>query len=289
MKRSIVMVAACLLVSAVMVSCGPKSPFPGYKVTDNGLYYKQITKGTGEQIKNGDVVKIDLAYYINDSLIYTTDSLPEQAYDMVRESAFPGDLYDGFRLMHVGDSMSFMINTDSVFLKQFRVPQLPEFAIPGSYMRWEVKASEAMTEEEYQKMKEEQAAALQQASKDAFAAYLKENGIETPATESGLIYVCTQPGKGPKPAANQMVKVHYTGRLLDGTVFDSSIDRGEPIEFPLGAHQVIPGWDEGIALMSKGEKGILYIPYELAYGQRATGPIPAYSNLVFEVELVDFK
>ena len=289
MKRSFVMVAACLLVSAVMTSCGEKSPFPGYKPTGTGLYYKQITIGEGEQIKNGDVVKIDLAYYMNDSLLYTTDSLPQPAYDMVRESEFPGDLYEGFRLMHVGDSMSFMINTDSVFLKQFHVQQLPEFAIPGSFMRWEVKALAAMTEEEYQKMKEDEAAALQQASKDAFAAYLAENNVTAQPTESGLIYVCTKPGRGPKPKANQNVKVHYTGRLLDGTVFDSSVERGEPIEFPLGVHQVIPGWDEGIALMSKGEKGILYIPYDLAYGTRQHGPIPACSNLVFEVELVDFK
>ena len=93
-----------------------------------------------------------------------------------------------------------------------------------------------------------------------------------------------------KPQAGQRVKVHYTGKLLDGTVFDSSVERGEPFEFALGAGQVIKGWDEGIALMSKGEKGILYIPYDLAYGQMgAGGVIPPYANLIFEVELIDFE
>lgn len=289
MKRSFVMVAMCLLFSAVVASCGPKSPFPGYTPTGTGLYYKQIVKGEGAPLKNGDVIKVRLAYYINDSLLYTTDSLPEAAYDMVHESPFQGDLYEGFRLMHVGDSMSFMINADSVFRKQFHAPVIPDFVTPDAYMRWEVKVDEAMTEEAFQQMKEAEVAALQQASKDAFAAYLAENGVDAQPTESGLIYVCTKPGKGKKPVANQTVKVHYTGRLLDGTVFDSSIERGEPIEFPLGVHQVIPGWDEGIAMMSKGEKGILYIPYDLAYGPRKMGPISAYSNLIFEVELVDFK
>ena len=215
--------------------------------------------------------------------------LPEPAYDLVRESAFQGDLYDGFRLMHVGDSMSFMIKADSVFNKQFHAPVIPEFVTPEAYLRWEVKVDEAMTEEAFKQKKDEEAAAIEQASKDAFAAYLAENGITAEPTESGLIYVQTKRGRGPKPKEQQMVKVHYTGRLLDGTVFDSSIDRGEPIEFPLGVHQVIPGWDEGIAMMSKGEKGTLYIPYNLAYGPRQTGPIPAYSNLIFDVELVDFK
>ena len=289
MKRVLTLVAFGLLLSSAVTSCEEKSPFPGYKPTGTGLYYKQITKGEGEALKIGDVVQVDLAYYVNDSLLYSTAYLPESAYDMVNESLFQGDLYEGFRMMHVGDSMSFMINADSVFTKQFHAPELPDFVKPGVFMRWEVKVNQAMTEEEYYKMREDQVAALQQKSKDDFAAYLVENGVTAQPLESGLVYVCTKPGKGRKPAEKQMVKVHYTGKLLDGTVFDSSIERGEPIEFQLGTHQVIAGWDEGIALMSKGEKGILYIPYELAYGARQNGPIPAYSNLVFEVELVDFK
>lgn len=289
MKRSIVWVALCLLFSATLVSCGPKSPFPGYKQTENGLYYKEIVKGTGEELKMGDVIKVRLAYYVNDSLLFTTDSLAEPAYDMVRESLFQGDVYEGFRMMHVGDSMSFMINSDSTFRKQFHAPILPKFVSPDVFLRWEVKVDEAMTEEAFQQMKQAEMAALQQKAQDEFNAYLAANGVDVQPLESGLVYVCTAKGKGSKPAANQNVKVHYTGKLLDGTVFDSSVERGEPIEFTLGAHQVIPGWDEGIGLMSKGEKGILYIPYQLAYGPRATGPIPAYSNLIFEVELVDFK
>lgn len=289
MKKSTVLVALSLLFAAALTSCGPKSPFPGYKMTDSGLYYKQIRAGQGEQLKDGDVIKVRLAYYINDSLLYTTDSLPETPYDMIHESFFQGDLYDGFRLMHVGDSMSFMINADSVFNKQFRAPIIPDFVVPGAYMRWEVAVDEAMTEDEFHAMKDAEAAALQQASKDALQAYLQENGIDAQPMESGLVYVCTKPGKGPKPTINQDVKVHYTGKLLDGTVFDSSVERNEPFEFTLGMHQVIPGWDEGIALMSKGEKGILYIPSELAYGARQAGPIPPFSNLIFEVELIDFK
>ena len=289
MKRSIVWVAMCFLFSATLISCGPKSPFPGYTPTGTGLYYKQIEKGTGEQLKNGDVVKVNLAYYINDSLLFTTDSLPEQAYDMVRESVFQGDLYEGFRMMHVGDVMSFMINADSVYRKQFHAPIVPSFVTPDAFLRWDVKVDEAMTEEAYQQMKQAEMAALQQKAQDDFNAYLTANGVDAQPLESGLVYVCTQKGRGPKPTANQNVKVHYTGRLLDGTVFDSSVERGEPIEFPLGVGRVIPGWDEGIALMSKGEKGILYIPSHLAYGPREAGPIPAYSNLIFEVELVDFK
>lgn len=289
MKRSLSLVAICLLFSAVLFSCGPKSPFKGYKPTGTGLYYKEVVKGTGEALQMGDVITVRLAYYINDSLLFTTDSLPETAYDQVRESLFQGDIYEGFRMMHVGDSMSFMINADSTFRKQFHAPIIPDFVTPDAYLRWEVIVDAAETEEAFQQRKMEEMAALQQKADDEFAAWLADNGVTTEPQESGLIYVCTKKGRGPHPGFKNKVKVHYTGRLLDGTVFDSSVERGEPIEFQLGMHQVIPGWDEGIALMSKGEKGILYLPSNLAYGPRETGPIPAFSNLIFEVELVDFE
>ena len=291
MKKSLIMVALCLLIFAT--SC---SRFPGYKSTGKGLYYKTIVEGTGNKLQLGDVIHPRLAYYIHDSLLFTTDYLSERAVDQVHESLFSGDIYEAFAMMHVGDSMSFMISADSAFLKQFRAEELPSFIKPGDYLRWEVVIDDAMSEEAYleemqkqqQKMQEEQAIQEQQ-SKAEFAAWLTANGVKAEPRESGLIYVCTKKGKGPKPGYKQNVKVHYTGKLLDGTVFDSSVERGEPIAFPLGVGQVIKGWDEGIALMSKGEKGILYIPYDLAYGSRQVGPIPAFSNLIFEVELVDFE
>lgn len=290
MKKSMYLAAMSLLLSAMVISCGQKSPFPGYKPTGTGLYYKEIVKGTGDELKMNDVIKVNLAYYVNDSLLFTTNNLPEPAYDMIRESFFQGDVYEGFRMMHVGDSMSFMINADSVFRKQFHAPIIPDYVKPDVFLRWEVKVEESMTEEAYQQMKMDEMAALQQKANDEFSTYLSANGVTTEPQESGLIYVCTKKGKGPKPGYKQKVKVHYTGRLLDGTVFDSSVERGEPIEFELGVGQVIPGWDEGIALMSKGEKGVLYIPSNLAYGSRQAGElIKPFSNLIFEVELVDFN
>ena len=118
--------------------------------------------------------------------------------------------------------------------------------------------------------------------------YLKENKLNPIRTESGLYYLQTKSGNGENPQVGTQVKVHYTGKLLDGTVFDSSISRNEPIQFNLGVGQVIPGWDEGIRLMSKGEKGILFIPYYLGYGDRGAGAIPPFATLIFDVELVDF-
>ena len=107
------------------------------------------------------------------------------------------------------------------------------------------------------------------------------------STESGLYYIIEEEGTGDAPQSGDLVQVHYTGTLADGTKFDSSLDRGEPFQFPLGMQRVIPGWDEGIALLNVGGKAKLIIPPELAYGQQgAGGVIPPNATLIFDVELV---
>ncbi len=104
-------------------------------------------------------------------------------------------------------------------------------------------------------------------------------------TNTGLQYLVLVAGEGTiKPTANDQVKVHYHGTLIDGTVFDSSVDRGQPLEF--GLNQVIAGWTEGLQLMVVGEKTRLFIPSELAYGNSTTGKIKPGSTLIFDVELL---
>ena len=112
----------------------------------------------------------------------------------------------------------------------------------------------------------------------------KREGVHT--TASGLQYQVVKMGEGPKPVATDVVKVHYEGTLLDGTKFDSSIDRGKPTEFPL--NRVIKGWTEGLQYMPVGSKFTFYIPYQLAYGAQGAGNIiKPFSTLVFEVELLE--
>ena len=111
----------------------------------------------------------------------------------------------------------------------------------------------------------------------------KKEGVKVTAT--GLQYMVEKEGTGASPAATDEVTVHYTGRLLDGTVFDSSVSRGEPATFPL--NRVIPGWTEGLQLMKEGGKTVFFIPSELAYGaQGVPNAIPPHSTLIFEVELI---
>ncbi|MBE6380460.1 MAG: FKBP-type peptidyl-prolyl cis-trans isomerase [Lentisphaerae bacterium] len=134
---------------------------------------------------------------------------------------------------------------------------------------------------------EKELAAVSEANRAAEAKFMAENakaeGVKV--TESGLQYKVIEEGTGAKPSINSKVRVHYQGSLLDGTVFDSSIARGEPLEFMLT--QVIAGWTEGLQLMSEGSKYRLFIPAKLGYGSRGAGQaIPPDAALIFDVELI---
>lgn len=136
------------------------------------------------------------------------------------------------------------------------------------------------------KKQEAKARAMKQTADE----YVKENYPNAQKTDSGLYYIVEQEGTGAKATKGKTVSVHYTGRLADGTKFDSSYDRKKPIAFTLGVGQVISGWDEGIALMSVGAKYKLIIPAALGYGDRGAPPvIPRRALLVFDTELVEVK
>lgn len=140
-----------------------------------------------------------------------------------------------------------------------------------------------LIQEYLQELTERKTAEIKSVGEKFLAENLKKDNVKS--TESGLQYIVEKEGTGASPSATDEVTVHYTGRLLDGTVFDSSVSRGEPATFPL--NRVIPGWTEGLQLMKEGGKDVFFIPSDLAYGaQGVPNAIPPHSTLIFEVELI---
>jgi FKBP-type peptidyl-prolyl cis-trans isomerase len=169
-----------------------------------------------------------------------------------------------------------------------------EAVFKGFYDTWNDKKAQ-MTEQECQEAvsealasaSERKSAGAKKAGEDFLAANAKKEGVKT--TPSGLQYKVVSSGTGGKsPSATSEVTVHYSGKLIDGSEFDSSYKRGEPATFPLNG--VIPGWTEGLQLMKEGDKWTFFIPQQLGYGsQGAGGAIPPFSTLVFDVELIKVK
>jgi len=181
--------------------------------------------------------------------------------------------------MNVGSSLK----ADNLF------PNIEEFSqgmkdvLTDAKPRFTIEEAYQIFNEAFNAMAEKRDMESRQAENEFLAENSKKPGINI--TGSGLQYEVIQEGSGPKPTAADVVRVHYEGSLTNGTVFDSSYSRGEPLEFSLGG--VIPGWTEGLQLMNTGSTYRLFIPSDLGYGPQGAGPqIPPYSTLIFEVELL---
>jgi len=185
--------------------------------------------------------------------------------------------------MNIGQSLRESLDIDGI------VPDYDEFlkgfkdGVTGGNVRFDMFEALIMIETAFNALSEQRGAEAMQAEITFLAENARKAGVRI--TSSGLQYEVITETDGRKPSPSDTVLVHYEGRLIDGTVFDNSYDRGFPLDFPVDA--VIPGWTEGLQLMGVGSKYTFYIPSELGYGPGGVGPIPPYSTLIFTVELLD--
>ena len=286
MKRTISKIMLAVLAVACVFSFNACSKYKGFKQDkETGIYYKfYIQNKDSVQAQTGDAVSLMYQLALKDSIL--VPMMPIQ--ELVQESFYKGDVYDAIRMMHVGDSATFILDADTFFHymggeNPFDDKELYfTFKMTELMPKAEVDAMMKAQEDQYNAYMEQARAAEDSTMRE----YIAKNKIKVAPTASGLYFISKKAGKGAQAVAGQKVAVHYTGKLLDGTKFDSSYDRNEPIEFMLGQGQVIPGWDEGIAMMKEGEKAVLLIPSKLAYGERGNQVIPPCAPLVFDVELV---
>jgi len=286
--KNIITLFAFILIIAIS-SCNTDKPAE-FETTESGIEYRIVETTEDARVPEfTEILEMYADYYWKDSLLFTSSDYPEAFKIGYRESTYLGSLDEAFGLLKEGDSAIFKIDAFNFYKNAAGVPA-PDFMTEGDKLEFRIRLIKIFTEEEIlseiaeqNKIKEEQEIELRNA-------YIEDNQINAEPTESGLYYVEELAGKGKQPKAGDSVVVHYTGKLLDGQVFDSSVMRDEPFTFPLGQGRVIPGWDEGIALMKVGGKAQLIIPSNLAYGEMgAGGAIPPFATLIFEVELLEVK
>jgi len=255
----------------------------GLKTTPTGLKYKFYVDKPGKTALIGEILVFDMLLETNkDSVLRNTFKEGNPVQALVQASTYKGSLEEAFLMLSPGDSALFLINADSLFAKSIKQP-LPPFIEQGSNLKFILKAKKVTTPDELKKEQE-------MAEQKQIEQYIAENKLQAQKTASGLYYVVKEQGTGKQAMPGDTVQVHYTGKLVNGKVFDSSVQRGVPFEFTLGRGMVIHGWDEGIALMKVGGKGTLLIPSALGYGARGAGAaIPPNSVLIFDVELVGTK
>lgn len=302
MKKTIKM-AAMLVAGAVMLTaCGGD----GFKTTDSGLHYKfEKQNKSGQQVQDGDVLVGEMT--ITFDTIQTFSNVGHADRILQAQRSFDGDLYEGLLMMHVGDKAIFAIEADT--LAKFLQPnQMPPYYVQGQGMKiyyeidlQDVVSRDEIMEEQENFMKEMQE--RQQNEPDAIASYVSENNITAKPDANGLYVIVKKKGNGTKVAAGRNVAIDYTGRLLDGTMFDSSVESDakeggiyqagrtyEPLTYTVGQMSLIRGWEEGISGQPEGTELQLIIPSALGYGPQGAGQmIPPYSPLVFDIKIVSVK
>ena len=264
------------------------------KELENGVSLKYFKNGSGDFVENGEIIMFNLLYYDNEG----NEQFRSQPNEPVLQQK--DSLWENIPFLNVistlkeGDSVFFQLSLDQ-FLGFIPGANYPD-SLGSELMSFYAGIEDIMTREEFENYQKEQYEKMkmnddQQLSIDLelIDNYLKENNIEAIKTESGLRYVVQKEGEGRNAAPGDNVSVHYTGMLLNGEVFDSSLER-QPLSFTLGQGMVIQGWDEGISYFNKNAKGTIYIPSYLGYGERGTGggAIPPNAVLVFEIELIDY-
>ena len=279
----------------ILISCVDKE-----KVMDNGIELKYFKNGNGEEIKDGQIVMINLQYFDYDG----NELLNKVGNDPVvlqKDSSWEnnGIIYEVIDNLVKGDSVFFQLTTEQFFKNAPQSVEVPD-SVKNKLISFYTGVQDVMSQSEFEDYQRVQYEKMQQEMEqqnenqlsidlELIENYLKENNIDAMKSESGLHYVITEKGNGDNAAAGDNVTVHYTGMLLNGEKFDSSLDRNQPFSFQLGQGMVIRGWDEGITYFNKGASGTLYIPSTLGYGSSgAGGVIPPNAILIFEIQVLDY-
>ena len=297
------------LIAVAMFGIVGCSKYPGYKESDNGLYYKVDKNGSSKVEPNGGgVVLVDIVCKTEKGTVFF-DTRKEQvpSYIPLSKPKYKGDMSEAFWLFKEGDSGSFIVPVDTLTkYGQFKLPD----SLKGQLFYFTIKVDSLIAKdiwnkriEQFQMQQQEAVKNMENSEQEIINSYLKENNITVAPTESGLYIIKNKKGSGKKIEAGNAVSVNYTGFLMDGRVFDTSIESVakkfnvfnpsrpyEPFTLNVGQGEVIQGWDEALLTMSVGDKVKLVIPSKLAYGARAMGDmIPAFSTLIFEVEVLEIK
>jgi FKBP-type peptidyl-prolyl cis-trans isomerase FkpA len=300
------------LISAALISNSACNSNSDFKKT-NGISYKIIKDAPGKNAKIGDIIEFNFSVKVDTvpgQTLVIADSRKQGKPQMARVDTIRqgGDFQAVFPHLSVGDSAIVEVLCDTILktVPPNKMGQLPTWLKKGNKVNITIAVVSIKTMEEYKKeMTDKQAA--QQADMKAKAErqmpiddkklqdYFAKNSIKAQKTASGLYYTIQKPGSGAQITAGQTVSMMYTGKTLDGKAFDSNVDTSighhgkDPLTFSVGAHQMIPGVDEGAALLKKGAKATLYLVSPLGYGENAPPNIGPNQVLIFDVEITDVK
>ena len=277
-----------IVFSFLYISCNSSD----FEKNGDGLYYKILTENEeGAKPRIGDFVELNVRYAdSNDSLLFDSKEIAGAfKIELKTKNRNKLSIESAVTMLKVGERALFKIPADSFYLNNKKV-EIPLNIKKSSLLTFDISLIKILDKKEVELEKENFIKERKKAEDNVFLQFIKENHENAKANISGLYVIIKKQGSGKYAKLGDKLLVNYTGKFLNGEIFDSSYDRNEPIEFILGKLQVIPAWEEGFFDMKEGTKAKFIIPSQLAYGEKGYGKIiPPFSSLIFEVELVSIS
>jgi FKBP-type peptidyl-prolyl cis-trans isomerase len=280
-----------LLMIFVLFSCSNESKYPGYSISDSGIYYKLHEFGSSEKnVKTGDYISADISYQtMEDSTFFEGRRTVR-----VTQPEYKGSIDACFLMLSKGEKATFILPAHQFFHKTLET-NLPDFLGESDSMKITVDLIDVQRKAEFMKEKEAFLKWIEDFGdyeKEVLQQFLREQKIDKTPTKSGLYHVTLEKGKGPRVEQGDTVVVHYEGKFLNGKFFDSTKQRKQPFEFVYGHEmQVIKGMEEVIGRMREGERALAILQSDVAFGKTgsSTGIVPPYTSVIYEINLIDVR
>lgn len=263
-----------------------------FRKTKSGLEYRFISGGKGKIYpKVGDVVYINMSYKTeSDSILFKSAEIDKDFKMRVEVPSHKGGcIEEAFMMLNEGDSASFKIDAISFFKYTQGKINVPYYIKSGDKLVFNIKMEQIVNGSDYVKQNSEMIGFYINQENSLIERYLLGFDYASVKKESGLRIMTVKKGSGKKVTKGNAVTINYTAGFIDGSIFDSTIERNKPFRFVIGKNEVIEGLEEGVSQMNVGDHCIFIIPFRLAYGESKQGVIAPYSTLVFEVDLIDAK
>lgn len=277
------------LLALVISSCS-SGKFPGFEEGEQGVFYKvHYRSDNTDNSHDSGWMKVHMDYRLKDSVLFTSKTMDEDFIFPMIKPLFQGDLYEGMKMMNEGDSMSFAIVADSFYLITANAKKLPEFVQPGDPFYFDVKLLKRYTNDEYKALQENKKEKLRKEESLKLAAYLDKNNLNDKVLPSGLIFNLLKEGTGKRPDSGEMCRVYLKVEVLDGDLLYNNFENGDPIDVEYGKGFDTEGFMEGLGKLKAGGKAKLIVPSKIGVGERGMQGVPAFTTLVYEIQLDDIK
>lgn len=277
------------LIVVIFSGCSLFEKYPGYAKTKSGIYYNLIQ--IGDEVsppKVSDYITVNLSYSTITDSVFFNGSRTFQ----LTQPEFRGSIDECFLMLSEGDSASFIID-GNLFFTQTLQTSLPKFLAENSALKLGLKIDEIRSQDQYENDKIEFLKWIEdfgEYEKLILSKFIQEEEINVEPNENGMYFISIRPGSGKPVELGDIVTVNYEGRFLNGKFFDSTVKRNQAFEFVYGSEmQVIPGMEDAIGRMREGERAIVILPSDLAWGDAgsSTGIIPPFTSVIYEIELIE--